>query len=156
MICVEMFFAAIAHAYAFPVAEYDGGRAGERGGANLARAFGDNVRDMFDLRDVYHDVVTFSESNKDEFWAEVNFRYRAFVGIFTGSTPLKSQYSRVRDADGKPIARIGRESATPPRGSGAGGTARTERRVRENRCRENRAFTERELRSMGSGRGGVR
>ena len=55
---------------------------------------------MFDLRDVYHDVVTFSESNKDEFWAEVNFRYRAFVGIFTGTTPLKSQYSRVRDTDG--------------------------------------------------------
>ena len=59
-ICVEMFFAAIAHAYAFPVSEYDGGRGGEHGrgySSGGARAFGDNVRDMFDLRDVYHDVV---------------------------------------------------------------------------------------------------
>lgn len=29
------------------------------------RKFIDNVRDMFDLRDVYHDVVNFSESNRD-------------------------------------------------------------------------------------------
>ena len=160
MICVEMFFAAIAHAYAFPVAEYDGGRAGERGGANLARAFGDNVRDMFDLRDVYHDVVTFSESNKDEFWAEVNFRYRAFVGIFTGSTPLKSQYSRVRDADGLNTHSAegdrgeSRRSATSPRRfRGGGGTVSELSGAFAKTVRENRAFTERELRSMGSGRG---
>ena len=29
------------------------------------RKFIDNVRDMFDLRDVYHDVVNFSESNRE-------------------------------------------------------------------------------------------
>ena len=55
---------------------------------------------MFDLRDVYHDVVNFSESNKDEFWAEVNYRYRAFVGVFTGSTPLRGAYARVADGEG--------------------------------------------------------
>ena len=168
MICVEMFFAAIAHAYAFPVAEYDGGRAGERGGATLARAFGDNVRDMFDLRDVYHDVVTFSESNKDEFWAEVNFRYRAFVGIFTGTTPLKSQYSRVRDTDGPGGAEDdaeSRRSATTPRFRGGGGTvselsgafAKTVNPKSRGSLGPNPAgaFTEHELRSMGSGRPGV-
>jgi|AntAceMinimDraft_5_1070358.scaffolds.fasta_scaffold09877_1 hypothetical protein len=29
------------------------------------RKFLDNVGDMFDLRDVYHDVVNFSESNRE-------------------------------------------------------------------------------------------
>ena len=125
-ICVEMFFAAIAHAYAFPVSEYDGGRGGEHGrgySSGGARAFGDNVRDMFDLRDVYHDVVTFSESNKDEFWAEVNFRYRAFIGIFTGATPLKSEYSRVRDTEENTSCRSDEESATIARATrfGRGG-----------------------------------
>jgi hypothetical protein len=106
-ICVEMFFAAIAHAYAFPVSEYDGGR----NVGNRERTLRDNVRDMFDLRDVYHDVVNFSESNKDEFWAEVSFRYRAFVGIFTGKTPLKGEYTRVRDesvpGDGESLSESG-------------------------------------------------
>jgi hypothetical protein len=60
-ICIEMFFAAVAHAYAFPPSEY------ATGAQQMApqRKFIDNVRDMFDLRDVYHDVVNFSESNRD-------------------------------------------------------------------------------------------
>ena len=161
-ICVEMFFAAIAHAYAFPVSEYDGGRAGERGGGTTsgsARAFGDNVRDMFDLRDVYHDVVTFSESNKDEFWAEVNFRYRSFVGIFTGTTPLKSEYSRVRDADGGDDDRgVGRRGASSPRRFGRGGGTAAELSGEFGKhgggAGGGGAFSERELRSMGSGRVG--
>ena len=95
-ICVEMFFAAIAHAYAFPVHEYDGGSRSSQPG-HQGRTLKDNLRDMFDLRDVWHDVVNFSESNKDEFWGEVSFRYRRVVGVFTGTTPLKGEYSRVRD-----------------------------------------------------------
>tara|TARA_B110000977_G_scaffold191567_1_gene263840 strand:+ start:56 stop:1861 length:1806 start_codon:yes stop_codon:yes gene_type:complete len=96
-ICVEMFFAAIAHAYAFPVSEYDGG---SRSSSGHHRSMRDNMADMFDLRDVYHDVVNFSESNKDEFWESLRFRYRAFVGIFTGTTPLKGSYQRVREESG--------------------------------------------------------
>ena len=99
MICVEMFFAAIAHAHAFPVAEYDGGRAGERA-ARTCCAFGDNVRDMFDLRDVYHDVVTFSESNKDEFWAEVELSVprlrRDFYGIDAAQVAVQPRAGRGR------------------------------------------------------------
>lgn len=161
-ICVEMFFAAIAHAYAFPVSEYDGGRGGEHGrGYNSggARAFGDNVRDMFDLRDVYHDVVTFSESNKDEFWAEVNFRYRAFIGIFTGATPLKSEYSRVRDENDENTDRVDEESARVARATrfGRGGGTVSELRGESRRSggsSASGAFSERELRSMGRGRRG--
>ena len=167
-ICVEMFFAAIAHAYAFPVSEYDGGRGGEHGrgySSGGARAFGDNVRDMFDLRDVYHDVVTFSESNKDEFWAEVNFRYRAFIGIFTGATPLKSEYSRVRDTEENTSCRSDEESATIARATRfgrGGGTVSELRGSNESRQSAIRfggsgasgAFSERELRSMGRGRRG--
>ena len=160
-ICVEMFFAAIAHAYAFPVSEYDGGRAGEHMARGSARAFGDNVRDMFDLRDVYHDVVTFSESNKDEFWAEVNFRYRSFVGIFTGTTPLKSEYIRVRDVDGAAAGddpEGGRRSAASPRRFGIGGGTVAELSGEFGKHAGDGAgagaFSERELRSMGSGRFG--
>ena len=101
-ICVEMFFAAIAHAYAFPPSEYAVGALGSAPTRKLA----DNIADMFDLRDVYHDVVNFSESNKDEFWAEVNYRYRAFVGVFTGSTPLRGAYARVADGEGGTVGEI--------------------------------------------------
>jgi hypothetical protein len=113
-ICVEMFFAAIAHAYAFPVHEYDGGSRSSQPG-HQGRTLKDNLRDMFDLRDVWHDVVNFSESNKDEFWGEVSFRYRRVVGVFTGTTPLKGEYSRVRDE---------------PSGTGGGGVDSTNRGVR--------------------------
>ena len=106
-ICVEMFFAAIAHAYAFPVSEYDdeggvvaGGGGGE-GTKAPRRAFAENVADMFDLRDVVHDVVSFSRSNKDEFWAEVSFRYRTVIGWFTGVKPVRGggMYAPVGESD---------------------------------------------------------
>ena len=60
-ICIEMFFAAVAHAYAFPPSEYATGAQQ----VVSQRKFIDNVRDMFDLRDVYHDLVNFTEANKD-------------------------------------------------------------------------------------------
>ncbi len=105
-ICVEMFFAAIAHAYAFPTSEYDdeGGVVGGGGGEGTKaprRAFAENVADMFDLRDVVHDVVSFSRSNKDEFWAEVSFRYRTVIGWFTGVKPVRGggMYAPVGESD---------------------------------------------------------
>ena len=58
LICVEMFFAAIAHSYAFPPSEYFGAQIPKE------RRMMDNIADMFDLRDVYHDVVNYGESNQ--------------------------------------------------------------------------------------------
>jgi hypothetical protein len=118
-ICIEMFFAAIAHAYAFPPSEYAVGAQSTA----PARKLADNIADMFDLRDVYHDVVNFSESNKDEVWAEVNYRYRKFVGMFTGSTPLRGAYARVADGEGGTVGEIQmRETDATSRGGGASPT----------------------------------
>eukprot|EP01024_Parvocaulis_polyphysoides_P029994 TRINITY_DN27245_c0_g1_i1.p1 TRINITY_DN27245_c0_g1~~TRINITY_DN27245_c0_g1_i1.p1 ORF type:complete len:441 (-),score=43.68 TRINITY_DN27245_c0_g1_i1:266-1588(-) len=49
LICIEMFFAAIGHAWAFPVEDYVDPTVPPRG-------FFANVRDMFDVRDVVTDV----------------------------------------------------------------------------------------------------
>jgi hypothetical protein len=56
---------------------------------------------MFDLRDVVHDVVSFSRSNKDEFWAEVSFRYQTVIGWFTGVAPVRGGglYAPVGESD---------------------------------------------------------
>ena len=43
----------------------------------------DNIRDMFDLRDVYHDVVNYGESNQERF----THRWLSFIGFFTGKPP---------------------------------------------------------------------
>ena len=49
LICIEMFLAALAHAYAFPPRDYMDPNVPTKG-------FLTNVRHMFDLRDVYVDV----------------------------------------------------------------------------------------------------
>ena len=77
LICVEMFFAAIAHSYAFPPSEYFGAQIPKE------RRMMDNIADMFDLRDVYHDVVNYGESNQ----ARLSHRWASFVGLFTGKPP---------------------------------------------------------------------
>lgn len=74
-ICIEMFFAAVAHAYAFPPSEYATGAQQ----MTPQRKFIDNVRDMFDLRDVYHDLINFSESNRDR----AVRKWERFKGVMT-------------------------------------------------------------------------
>ena len=58
-ICIEMFFAAIAHAYAFPPEEYNIGQPLPQ------RKFTQNVMDLFDVRDVYHDIVHFAHQQRE-------------------------------------------------------------------------------------------
>ena len=54
LICVEMFFAALAHAHAFPPRDY-------MDPANAPpRSFRRSLRIMFDVRDVRDDMVEFS------------------------------------------------------------------------------------------------
>jgi hypothetical protein len=73
LICVEMFFFAILHLYAFPADEYkaDGG-IGPVGGYNIGlnstmsrRKLTDNLFDLFDVRDVLYDIKTFVENNTE-------------------------------------------------------------------------------------------
>jgi hypothetical protein len=73
LICVEMFFFAILHLYAFPADEYkaDGG-IGPVGGYNIGlnstmsrRKLTDNLFDLFDVRDVLSDIKTFVENNTE-------------------------------------------------------------------------------------------
>ena len=79
LICVEMFFFAILHLYAFPADEYkaDGG-IGPVGGYNIGlnstmsrRKLTDNLFDLFDVRDVLYDIKTFIEINTE--WIQRKF-----------------------------------------------------------------------------------
>ena len=60
-ICIEMFFAAIAHSYAFPPEEYNMGQ------QVLPRKFSENVLELFDVRDVYQDIKNFAQQQRDRF-----------------------------------------------------------------------------------------
>lgn len=60
LICIEMFIAAMAHAYAFPPRDYMDLNVPTKG-------FFTNVRYMFDLRDV---VVDVSDVMEDQVWRE--------------------------------------------------------------------------------------
>ena len=110
LICVEMFFAAIAHSYAFPPSEYFGAQIPKE------RRMIDNIADMFDLRDVYHDVLNYGESNQER----LSHRWMSFVGLFTGTPPPplaspstkggghmrgqhESEFARLVDNNGRPI-----------------------------------------------------
>ena len=79
LICVEMFFFALLHLYAFPADEYkaDGG-IGPVGGYNIGlnstmsrRKLTDNLFDLFDVRDVLYDIKTFVENNTE--WIQRKF-----------------------------------------------------------------------------------
>jgi hypothetical protein len=98
LICVEMFFAAIAHAYAFPTSEYekrsshddddddDDSYLGLRGGRERSSStprrvsMFENVKDMFDLRDVYLDVINYGERNRENVFEGLKGAAGMFVG----------------------------------------------------------------------------
>lgn len=65
-ICIEMFFAAIAHAYAFPPEEYNMGQPVPQ------RKFSENVIELFDVRDVYQDIKNFFQQQRDRFTGKYN------------------------------------------------------------------------------------
>ena len=65
-ICIEMFFAAIAHAYAFPPEEYNMGQ------PVVQRKFSENVIELFDVRDVYQDIRNFFQQQRDRFTGKYN------------------------------------------------------------------------------------
>ena len=66
-ICIEMFFAAIAHAYAFPPEEYNIGQT-----PVAPRKFTENVIELFDVRDVYRDIVNFWQQQRERFTGKYN------------------------------------------------------------------------------------
>ena len=65
-ICIEMFFAAIAHAYAFPPEEYNMGQ------PVAPRKFTENVIELFDIRDVYRDIMHFWQQQRDRLTGKYN------------------------------------------------------------------------------------
>ena len=66
-ICIEMFFAAIAHSYAFPPEEYNMGQA-----AAPQRKFSENIIELFDVRDVYQDIKNFWQQHRDRLTGNYN------------------------------------------------------------------------------------
>ena len=99
------------------------------------RKFADNVRDMFDLRDVYHDVVNFSDANQDRLMR----KWERIKGVFTamrygmqaplsgaargGDDALRSiqAYSRLEDPSGGGGGGGGAAGEGGAGGSGVGG-----------------------------------
>eukprot|EP01025_Chloroclados_australasicus_P022112 TRINITY_DN22961_c0_g2_i1.p1 TRINITY_DN22961_c0_g2~~TRINITY_DN22961_c0_g2_i1.p1 ORF type:complete len:433 (-),score=27.78 TRINITY_DN22961_c0_g2_i1:333-1553(-) len=91
LICIEMFFAALGHAYAFPVRDYIDPNIPSRG-------FFANIKDMFDLRDVVVDVQgvvedTYSETTTrivDKFSTATNYASNMF---------RKTNHHELKDGD---------------------------------------------------------
>jgi len=106
-ICIEMFFAAIAHAYAFPPEEYNMGQ------PLPPRKFTQNVIELFDVRDVYHDIVYFAQQQRER----LSGKYQP-GGVMSPGAPLSRSNSVRSPRSPRSPANENAETATLlPRGA---------------------------------------
>ena len=71
------------------------------------RKFIDNVRDMFDLRDVYHDVVNFSESNRERAMRKLERIKNVFTAMRWGEQRPLTSGSSIRFIGPYVLVRLG-------------------------------------------------